>query len=288
IGNNLGARRDLTIYRVPLSELSAGNAVNSEAIRYSYADQTVFDGGSNSDWDAEALIAYGDELIIFTKQWQSLGTVAYTLPKTPGEYLARPVGTNAVNGLVTGATYNQASGLIYLVGYSTLLQPFLYRIADPASPFSLSESGQRFNLELGFAQIEAITAVDENNYLLSSEAFSSKSPPITLNPSLFGLRTSDVQEDPADDDNDGSDSETGSTELSVFVPFGTRTLQYNLQTERDVFGWEIFDLSGRRVDKLSGIQITENQIDISALSSSVYYLSFYLRGQTISKPFFLN
>ena len=287
IGNNLGARQDLAIYRVPLSEIDSGTNASAETISYTYADQTDFNSGTNSDWDAEALISFGDELIIFTKQWQSLGTVAYTLPKTPGEHVARPVGSNSVNGLVTGATYNAVSSIIYLVGYSTLLQPFLFQLDDLTSPFNLTQSGQRFNLELGFAQIEAITALDENNYLLTSEAFSSSSPPITLNPSLFGLKTNDANEEPDDDNNDSGEN-TDSTELSVFVPFGTKTLEYSLETDRDIFGWEIFDTTGRRVDRLIGTQISENQIDISTLSSSVYYLTFYLGGTTIAKPFFLN
>lgn len=285
IGNNLGARRDLRIYRVLLSELDTGTTADADTIAYSYADQAVFGSEGNSDWDAEALIAFGDELVIFTKQWQSLGTVAYTLPKTPGEHVAQPVGSNALNGLVTGAAYNQESGVLYLVGYSPLLQPFLYRLSEIPLPFTLTPSGQRINLEVGFAQIEAITPIDPNNYLLSSEAFSSNSPPINLNPSLFALRTDDV---PEDEDNEDEGSETSATELSVFVPFGTRTLEYKLETNRDIIGWEIFDTTGRRVDKLAGVQISENQIDISSLSSSVYYLAFYLQGTTIARPFFLD
>jgi hypothetical protein len=286
IGNNLGARRDLRIYRVLLSELDTGTTADAESIAYSYADQEVFGSGGNSDWDAEALIAFGDELVIFTKQWQSLGTVAYMLPKTPGDHVAQPVGSNALNGLVTGAAYNQESGVLYLVGYSPLLQPFLYQLSELASPFKLTQSGQRISLDVGFAQIEAITPIAPNNYLLSSEAFSSNSPPINLNPSLFALRTDDVPEEEGDNQDEGSESST--TELSVFVPFGTRTLEYRLETNRDVIGWEIFDATGRRVDKLVGVQISENQIDISSLSSSVYYLAFYLQGTTIARPFFLD
>ncbi|MCE2612368.1 hypothetical protein LVD13_05235 [Flavobacteriaceae bacterium D16] len=286
IGNNLGNRRDLTIYRVLLAELDTENTVTAESIRFSYADQTVFDSGTNSDWDAEALICYGNELLIFTKQWQSLGTVAYSLPKIPGEYVAQRAGSNPVNGLLTGGTYNEQSGLIYLVGYSTLLQPFLFRLADLSTPFALSGGGERFNLDTGFAQIEAIATADDNKYLLSSEAFSSTSPPITLNPSLFSLLTNDVVEEPADEGDSGTSH--GNTELAVYVPYGSRTLEYTLLTDRDILGWEIFDTAGRRVDMLIGTQIVDNQIDISSLSSSVYYLAFYLRGTTIAKPFFLD
>jgi hypothetical protein len=159
-------------------------------------------------------------------------------------------------------------------------------MADLPTPFALGGGGERFNLDAGFAQIEAITSVDDNHYLLSSEAFSSTSPPITLAPSLFSLLTNDVVEEASDEGDSGTAE--GNTELSVFVPFGTKTLEYNLVTDRDIIGWEIFDTTGRRVDKLIGTQIVNNQIDVSPLSSSVYYLAFYLRGTTIAKPFFLD
>jgi len=129
IGNNQGNRQDLGIYRISLSELEQGEEVNAERITYAYADQLDFSAEANSDWDAEALISYGDQLIIFTKQWQSLGTVAYSLPKTAGDHQAQRVGETNVNGLITGAAYNTETRVVYLVGYSSLLQPFLMRFS---------------------------------------------------------------------------------------------------------------------------------------------------------------
>lgn len=286
IGNNLGNRRDLVIYRVPLTDLDQ-DTVQAESIQFSYADQTVFDSQTNSDWDAEALVSYGDELILFTKQWQSLGTVAYSIPKAPGEHVAQPVGSAALNGLVTGGTYNERTGIIYLLGYSALLQPFLFRLADLPDPFRLTEGGERYNLNIGLAQVEAIDVVGENRYFITSEAFSREVPPLTLQPSLYGLSTFDTSaETPGEDDQD--EGVTTGAELSVFVPFGTKTLHYTLDTEREILGWDIFDTTGRRIDFLSESQQLENPIDISSLSSSIYYLAFYLQGTTIAKPFFLD
>ena len=286
IGNNQGNRQDLGIYRVPLSELEEGSDANAEHITYTYADQTNFNTEANSDWDAEALISYGDQLIIFTKQWQSLGTVAYAVPKIPGDYQAQRVGENSLNGLVTGAVYNARTQLIYLVGYSSLLQPFLFRLDNLATPFNLTAGGEKFNLNIGFAQMEAIGIIDGNRYYLSSEAFSSSNPPLSLDTTLFALTTEDRESDiPPEEEND---EDKGEPELSIFIPFGTKSLEYTLETDQEIIGWEIFDITGRRIDYLGKRENLENRIDISALNSAIYYLSFYLNGRTIAKPFFID
>ena len=286
IGNNLGDRQDLLIYRIALEELDQLSEVTAELIRYSYSDQTDFTPRNNSDWDAEALLCYGDQLIIFTKQWQTLGTVAYTLPKLPGDHIATPAGSVNVNGLVTGGVFNELTEVIYLVGYSSLLQPFIYRISDLPVPFALAGSGTRANLNAGFAQMEAITAVGENSYYLSSEAFSSNNPPLSLNTSLYTLTTDDAAEEPPDSGEAGN--EENPPELSFYVPFGTKSLEYTLQPEQEIFRWEIFDLSGRRIAFLSGDRARETTIDVSPLSSSIYYLILHLQGTQIATPFFLD
>ncbi|MBT8323522.1 MAG: hypothetical protein KJO94_08590 [Eudoraea sp.] len=290
IGNNQGNRQDLGIYRVPLSELEQGNEANAERITYAYADQSDFDAEANSDWDAEALISYGDQLIIFTKQWQSLGTVAYSLPKTPGDYQAQRVGENSLNGLVSGAAYNTQTQVVYLLGYSPLLQPFLFRLDNLANPFNLTAGGEKFNLNIGFAQMEAICVLDENRYYLSSEAFSSSNPPLSLNTTLFTLTTEDSNSDPPSEEEPEEENEDQNEEpkLSLFIPFGTKSLEYTLEPDQEIIGWEIFDLSGRRIDYLGKGDILENPIDISALNSAIYYLAFYLNGNTIAKPFFID
>ena len=286
IGNNRGERQDLLIYRIALADLDQASEVTAEIIRFSYADQTDFTPQNNSDWDAEALLCYGDQLIIFTKQWQSLGTVAYVLPKQPGDHIATPVGSSAVNGLVTGSVFNPEANVIYLVGYSSLLKPFLYRISDLPVPFVLTGNGTRYSLTTGFAQMEAITVAGENSYYLSSEVFSSNNPPLNLNTSLFVLTTDDVSEEPPEDDGTGNEENT--PQLSFYVPFGTKSLEFTLQPDQEILRWEIFDLSGQRVAFLSGDRARETTIDVSPLSSSIYYLILHLQGSQIGTPFFLD
>ena len=127
-GNNTGNRQDLVIYRVAKSDYDLSNTISAERIDFSYEDQTDFSEIQNSDWDAEAMVDFNDQLLIFTKQWQTNGTVAYSIPKIPGSYSAKNLGFYDVSGLVTGATYNNFSNVLMLLGYSSQLQPFIVRI----------------------------------------------------------------------------------------------------------------------------------------------------------------
>ena len=292
-GNTPGTRQDLAVHRISKADYDVSSTVAAETINFSYEDQTDFSGGQNSDWDAEALVNFGDELLIFTKQWQSNGTVAYSIPKSPGTHSARNLGGYTAGGLITGATYNTISNVLYLSGYSQQLQPFLIRMTALEDDFSFPGNVEKVNLNIALAQVEAITHVSANRYFLSSERFTNASPPITLAATLFAFSTTDSEvEEPGGGEEPGVGEEPGgeevSEELVIFREFGSRTLQYNLNTDREVFGRAIFDATGRRIRFTHADQIQTNTIDLSIYGSAVYYLTFYLSGKTISKPFILD
>ena len=69
-----------------------------------------------TNFDAEALISYGDSLYIFTKNWGDKWTNIYALPKTPGTYQISKADSINAQGLVTGASYNPLSKTILFVG----------------------------------------------------------------------------------------------------------------------------------------------------------------------------
>ncbi len=279
IGNNNGNRRDLAVYRILKSEYDTSNSVEAEKIEYSYSDQTDFTSSTNSDWDAEALFVLNDQLVILTKQWQSNGTVAYGIPKTPGIYIASKIGEYAVNGLVTGASFNPITQVLYLIGYSKFLLPFVIRAENLAANNIFSGTVEKKELNLGFLQAEGITFTDENHYLLSSEKFTNNSPMITSESRLFSFDTSDeFIEEPLPTENKQG--------LRIFKRFGARELEYEIQGE--ILGRAIFDTNGRRINYIMGKDIRENTVNLATLNSAVYYLTFYTDKGTISAPFWMN
>jgi hypothetical protein len=284
-GNNTGNRQDLTVYRVAKSDYDVSNTISAERIDFSYEDQTDFTEIQNSDWDAEAMVDFKTQLLIFTKQWQTNGTVAYSIPKIPGSYSAKNLGFYDVSGLVTGATYNKFSNVLMLLGYSSQLQPFIVRISELPINFSFNGAEEKLGLGIGFSQVEGITYSDSNTYYVSSERYQNNLPPITLASQLYTFDTDDA---PQETEEPPIDSEKEENELIIFRAFGSNELQYDLNSSAPLFGRAIFDITGKRVRHTHGSLIENNSIDLSGLGSSVYYLTFYLQGVTISKPFLLD
>ncbi|MGB5237297.1 MAG: T9SS C-terminal target domain-containing protein [Flavobacteriaceae bacterium] len=298
IGNINGNRTDLGIYRIRKSDYDSSDSVTADWIGFSYSDQQSFLATPNSDWDAEAITIIRGQLTVFTKRWKSGGTTAYTVPNSPGEHSALNIGTSMVSGLVTAATYNPFSNILYILGYSQFLQPFVVRFQDPPGPQSFGGTGQQINLDIGFGQAEGMCFVDHNTYYISTERFENSSPPVVLAASLFKLKTEDdpvevlppAEEDPIpdpDEDPKGNPdpNEEIDDELIIFRTFGSSVLRYVLNTQDDVFGMAIYDVKGRRIRYTSESDMDRDEIDISTLESSIYYLTFYLRTKILSKAF---
>ncbi|MDX1333786.1 MAG: hypothetical protein R3252_12205, partial [Robiginitalea sp.] len=159
IGNNLGTRRDLKVLRISREAFFRSDAVEAEAISYAYEDQSGFDGTQNSDWDAEALLAGPDSLYIFTKQWQGGQTVAYRIPKEPGQYRALRIREYMVDGLVTGASPIPGKEGFMLLGYSGQLQPFLLRVSSGVFNSTDPNQTRKIQLDIPFGQAEGITVL---------------------------------------------------------------------------------------------------------------------------------
>ncbi|MGB5204957.1 T9SS C-terminal target domain-containing protein [Eudoraea sp.] len=288
-GNNTGNRQDLTVYRVAKSDYDVSNTISAERIDFSYEDQTDFTEIQNSDWDAEAMVDFKTQLLIFTKQWQTNGTVAYSIPKIPGSYSAKKLGFYDVSGLVTGAAYNKFSNVLMLLGYSSQLQPFIVRINELPINFSFNGTEEKLGLGIGFSQVEGITFSDSNTYYISSERYQNNLPPITLASQLYTFDTDDAPQETEEPPVETPiDAEKEENELIIFKAFGSNELQYDLNSNAPLFGRAIFDITGKRVRHTHGSLIENNSIDLSGLSSSVYYLTFYLQGITVSKPFILD
>ena len=130
IGNNNGNRTDLKIYKIAKNDYNGSDDIAvAEIIFYSYADQLDFNSNpNNTNWDAEGLISYSDQLLIFSKNWVDNRVNVYSIPKTNGTHSALLKSSYNTNGLITSAEISLNENIIYLIGYSNSQAPFMYTI----------------------------------------------------------------------------------------------------------------------------------------------------------------
>ena len=130
IGNNNGNRTDLKIYKIAKNDYNGSDDIAvAEIISYSYADQLDFTSNpNNTNWDAEGLISYSDQLLIFSKNWVDNRVNVYSIPKTNGTHSALLKSSYNTNGLITSAEISLNENIIYLIGYSNSQAPFMYTI----------------------------------------------------------------------------------------------------------------------------------------------------------------
>ena len=133
--NHERLRNDLRILRMRKSDLTRG-LCRFDTIAFTYSGYDPAGAGARrlptTDYDCEAMVAVGDSLFLFTKQWSSRRTTCFALPKEPGTYTALPRFTMDVDGLVTGACHTArvtpegTRQVLALCGYSLLLKPFVF------------------------------------------------------------------------------------------------------------------------------------------------------------------
>ena len=285
IGNNLGARKDLKVLRISREAFFSSSTVEAEAISYVYEDQSGFDGNQNSDWDAEALLAGPDSLYIFTKQWQGGHTVAYRIPKEPGQYQALRMREYPVDGLVTGASPIPGKEGFLLLAYSGQLQPFLLRVSTEVSDASDSNQTRKIQLDIPFGQTEGITVLATGVVYLSTESFSNRL--LSLPAGIFRYVPGEQPGEDAGGAGPGQpqDGEEGSQELVLYQTPGTHKLQYLITNNSTITAKAIFDVSGRRIQFMQGQEALPGEIDVSGLGSGIYYFTVFLPDQPVSKPF---
>ena len=163
IGNNYATRKNLTIYIV-------NRAFKLEdSIKINYASQTKFKKKKKNKYDAETLIAYGDSLLIFSKNRKSRKTQLYAFPKKAGNYSLEKLSTFDVNALITGGDYDAANKRLILTGYLPDYTQYIFK----AENFQLNQLEEvvleRFQLPLSPAQIEAVKILDNGSVWITSE-----------------------------------------------------------------------------------------------------------------------
>ncbi len=144
--------------------------VTAEVIAFHYPEQKSFIRlPLASRWDGEALTALGDSLYIFTKDWKWEETQLYALPKAPGEWPANRIDSFYLKGLVTGAALSPDRKTLVLSGYESFY-PYLWVFYDfPGHDFFGGRVIRVRYPEYLWAQTEAVTFLDEDTILVSSE-----------------------------------------------------------------------------------------------------------------------
>ena len=171
-GNNAnGNRTDLTIYKLKKLDVMNKTAVKATIIHFTYNDQTDFTptGSNNTNFDCEALIAYGDSLFLFSKDWVDNKTRLYKLPKTPGTYTAINIGELNVQGLITGADIVADKRVIVLSGYNAAVTPFSYLLYDFAGSHFFAANKRKVSISQSFLQAEGICSFSDTSFYMSNE-----------------------------------------------------------------------------------------------------------------------
>ncbi|WP_299126879.1 T9SS type A sorting domain-containing protein [uncultured Winogradskyella sp.] len=195
IGNNSGTRTNLKVYRILIADFFASNTVTADLINFSYNNQTNFTPSPfATDFDAEGLIHYNENLYIFTKNWVTTNTNIYMLPKTVGDYSISPMDTIIVEGLVSGAEFNPNNNAILLTGYDSN-GAFIIELKDFSSGLFSNGSVSKIALSVPnnySPQIEAVTVINEQDYYITAEQSTSNASGLyTFSTSTLG--TSDLQ-----------------------------------------------------------------------------------------------
>ncbi len=173
IGNNTGARTDLMVYRinkVTIPPDCVACYVIADSILFSYANQDNFEKRLlQHPFDAESLIAFGDSLYIFTKNWNSKISSIYPLSKVPGNYSVKPSFSLNQKGLITGADYFPPDSTLLLIGYRNAI-PFILYYKVNGNNLTQMELVKRKNFLLLFGrQAESILKWNDNTLLFSTE-----------------------------------------------------------------------------------------------------------------------
>lgn len=189
-GNNLGNRRDLTIYYFKKDKITneKKTSVEAQKIEFYFPEQKNFNPGNRkTNFDCEAFFYYNGKLHLFTKEWTNNQTTHYTLDIKPGKQAAKKVETFKTNYMVTGAYIdtNPISNTqgIYLIGYTQDGFAFISGFDFPTNKSGLffNSNVSKFSLPLGFTagvgQVEGITIKPDkpNVICYSNEDFKFKS-----------------------------------------------------------------------------------------------------------------
>lgn len=265
-GNNNGNRTNLRIYKILKTDYLNNTVVTPEVIRFSYADQTDFTAApQNTNYDGEALISYGEDLFVFTKNWKDGRTNIYKIPKTAGTHDAERVDSFDSQGLVTGGSYNVLSEKVVLTGYAGIT-PFIIELTGFSNGQFSNGVIDRYNVSTPSSysfQIEAITHFNENDYYLSAEQN------VLGKTSLYSISAKTLS--------------VGIHQLNPEHLFPNPVKDIlNIDYDADIEKTEIYDYLGKKVFEDHS---NKKSLGIKNLAKGIYVLKLYSQRGSVSMKF---
>ena len=206
---------------------------------------------------------------MFTKQYISNRTSLYSLPKTPGTFIAKLKATLDVQGLITGAVFLESEKLIVLCGYSSSLDPFLYLLYDFTDKDFFSGNKRKISIESSFLQIEGITTSNGLKYFITNEKLTLGNI-LTVAPKLQILDLSSYLDYYLDIKTDGWDDRS----LKNYTVFPVPADDFISVKSDSNFGqsdYLIFDLAGHKI-RTGTLPEEDPSISVERLPSGLYLL----------------
>ncbi|GAA0794347.1 hypothetical protein [Marinobacterium sediminicola] len=119
-GNNAGLREWMQVYSVRWDDLATDTeeAVPSRLTEFRFADAQPSAGVHEHNNDCEAATAVGDELWVFSKNWQDQQTRLYRLSADGERHALVSQAAYPVGGLITAADYDPDRQRLVLLGYT--------------------------------------------------------------------------------------------------------------------------------------------------------------------------
>lgn len=167
-GNNTGQRRNLRIFKFDIGQLGNEN-VYCDTLLFSYAEQADFSYNPLTIYDCEAMVAFEDSLVLFSKSWADLACRVYSLPVTKGTHKTRFLQTLQPGKLITGACKFKNRVVLCAYGYNGQFQPGLTLLELSSNP--LFQNAKHIGLNVAQAvQVESIVQLDTTTLWITAEA----------------------------------------------------------------------------------------------------------------------
>ena len=270
IGNNNGNRTDLKIYRINKTDYINNSSVMAEVINFSYEDQTDFSNQPNSsNFDAEAISVYEDNIVLFTKNWANNMTNAYIISKDIGTHSATKVSTYNVDGLITGATYNPLDKSFMLCGYSATLSPFLVYARNFTGNDFFNGTVERSDISSGISlsQIEGVAQITNGRYFLSREKFEIgivfPSKLYSFNNTSFTLSINEIEE----------------RGLTIYPNPVSDKLNIQVSSSDNIKYIEVFDTTGKHI--LERKLNPSDSVNFNKLKNGLYFIKIVLDDNAV-------